>query len=211
MLVALLGGCSEPAPPAYDGTVIVGDGYVQVLATAPGDHACPPRIHRAGTCVRTPTGPGTCADEPLCVTGLEVRDQAGAEVARADGAYVETAALAGTVTVAITGCGGELDTALTLPPAPEAFSAATASPSSGAIEFAWQPAGGADQVCALWSWPGYRELCCAGDTGRATFALPDGVTPDSARLSRGVLATRVTTAGGAVEYYRTAETGELVP
>lgn len=207
-LVVLAAACGGATEAGYEGTVVVGAGYVQALVTAPGDEGCPPRVQRAGVCVRTPTEPGTCADAPACVTGLTVTDGAGTVLGASASGFVEVpSALPERVTIEVRGCGGTWSTTVELgePMAPFADATATLEPQS--IELTWSPSGAADLVCALATGPGYREVCCDLDTGAMSMARAPATDVDAVYLSRGRSLGRA----GSVDLYRTVETGSLLP
>ncbi len=210
LLLALGPGCGATGAnmPAYDGTVILGDGYVQVLVTAPADQGCPPRIHRAGTCVRSAAG-AACAVAPACVTEVAIASPDGNVLARTTGTFARVPPLPPTAVITIRGCGGTL-TARVDTSAPVEPVAATAQITDAGLAATWRPAGTATQMCVLATGEGFRELCCALDTGSATLPMSTPGAITSARASLGALVLRKRTRGGTVEYYRTAETGELL-
>lgn len=198
----------------YRGTVVVGAGYVQVLATADGDRGCPPRIQEAGRCVRTPPSDGDdCEKQPPCIQTISVSAD-DKTMSRASGAYVEVpwlrGAAAGTsIRIAIAGCGGaaELDVKLGAALAP--FEAPTARATNGALEFSWRTSSAdeADQVCSLWRGGGVTEVCCGADSGAARVSTGESDGPSDARLSRGRHLGDV----GTLRIYQTRETGNLLP
>jgi hypothetical protein len=201
------------SPPGYDGTLVLGADYVQALVTAPGDQGCDPRVQRAGVCVRTPTGPGTCADAPACITELRVLDGDGTELASGTSAFVPVPALAGatgTIELQLRGCGGAVAHRVEVGAPVAPFDEATATVAADTVELEWSPVGQMDLVCALWTGPGVREVCCGEDTGTLAVPLDAGDVVEAVYLSRGRRLHREPTEAGAVEIYRTAETGSLM-
>jgi|GEM_PF-3661792 len=211
-LAASLLGCACSSP-GYEGTVVVGQNYVQALVTAPADQACPPRVQRPGMCVRTPTAPGSCSDSPACVTGLIAKDETGRELGSAAGPYARATsllAIRGPLEIDLNGCGGRLRHTLAIGAPVKPFSTAAARVTPTSIELSWTASDPADLVCALWTGPGAREVCCASDEGTLSIALQPKDRVEAVFLSRGRLLERQTTATGVIEYYRTAETGSLL-
>lgn len=201
------------SPPGYDGTLVVGADYVQALVTAPGDQGCAPRVQRAGVCVRTPTGPGTCADAPACLTELRVLDGQGTELAAGTSTFLPVPALAGatgTIELVLDGCGGAFSHRVEVGAPIAAFAEATATVDAEAIDLTWSPVGEVDLVCALWTGSHVREVCCGEDTGTLALPLETGDIVEAVYLSRGRLLHRESTEAGAVEIYRTAETASLI-
>jgi hypothetical protein len=211
LLAAVAFACGDSSP-GYDGTVVVGADYVQALVSAPGDEGCAPRVQRAGVCVRTPTSPGTCAEAPGCITELRVLDDQGAELGSGTSAFVSVPALAGatgTIELQLRGCGGafahRVDVGAPIAP----FTEATATVGADTVDLDWSPVGQMDLVCALWTGPGVREVCCGEDTGTLAVPLGTGDIVEAVYLSRGRLLHREPTEAGTVEIYRTAETDSL--
>lgn len=204
-----VGACKpKPSPSSsYSGTIVIGSDYVQALVTAPGDRACPPRVQRIDECVKTPpTQSAACLKEPPCVKRLELR--AGArQLASSSSSYVSVASMPDELTITIDGCGGRLEQTVKLHDA-KPFSSATAKVDR-TIDLSWGPTT-ANQVCALWRWQGGTEVCCAEDTGSASFPKPDGKTPTDVRLSRGVLLDSTLNKQVQLNIYRTAETANLL-
>lgn len=202
--------CRSSAPaPSYSGTVIVGSDYVQLLVTAPGDAACPPRVQTIGRCVRTPPkGATDCQKAPPCVAKLTV--DAGTDSASAAGSFVKVPWLsttAGPLKIAISGCGGDLAFEVDVPAgaaAIEPFESASASLASGNVDAMWTATKRADNVCALLRSEAATEVCCGDDRGSASFVAPEAVR--DFRLSRGKRLKRV----GELEVLQTRETNNLL-
>ena len=191
--------------------MVVGAGYVQALLTAPADVGCPPRVQRAGHCVRTPAAGRGCAAAPECVTSLRVFAPDGALLGSSDSALARVGPLPAAIRLEVLGCGGPLALELDIGAPMPGFAAASGQVDGGSIRFDWSPAGEADQICALWRWPEALEVCCAADSGEARFDLASGTRARSARLSRGRLLSRVPGADGtSIDVYRTAESPELL-
>jgi hypothetical protein len=191
--------------------VVVGAGYVQALLTAPADVGCPPRVQRAGHCVRTPAAGSGCAAAPECVTALRVLAPDGALLGSSNSALARVGPLPAAIRLEVLGCGGPLALDLDIGTPTPGFAAASGQVDGGSIRLDWSPAGEADLVCALWRWHEALEVCCVADSGEARFDLPPGSRARSARLSRGRLVSRVAGAGGtSIDVFRTAESPELL-
>ncbi len=215
IVIELAGSCGKvgktPTPAAYRGTVIVGADYVQVLASAPDDRGCAPRVHRENECVRSPPVPGhACLEGSACIQSLSI--SAGSRTSASAGSFVKIPWLGeiGSQPIALTikGCGGKQTIEFPMGPQPKALEGAmapsTVLPSEAfRVDFEWA-AESADLVCSLAVWRGARELCCGADDGSSIYVVPE--QPTDLRLSRAAtLAAR-----GGLTVYRTSETANLV-